>query len=922
MIAAALAVARREWRIQLGSALGWSVMAAFAALAGTVFAVAVFRPGAPATLRGTFIALGWAVLLVAPALSMRSIVEERRAGTWASLAASPAGFAAIVLGKFGALLALLAVTVAVPVAAQLGALEAFARPDYLEAATGVLGLLLAGAAYLASGLLVSALVANQVAAYLVTAFLWLTWIAVARGAPAVLPASWAHVGFAADPLRRLDDFLLGLLDTGNVAWFAAVTAWFLVAAVAAVSRPALPAAVARGPRLAAGLVLALVAAVAAIGAADSPRARAAADMTKTRAYTLAPATRELLAGLEGDWRIDVLVAAPEPGVARQVDEVLAQVRAGAGPGARVRVARADPSDPADAARYESALEAVHARDAQALAAHAAAIRDGLAAFDRLARAAATQAPRLADLVRSLPADEPARGELDALRGAFAQLAAQKPAFDRSIASLRAASDARPFPEESRAAAAIAANLKHWGEELAAAAQSFADRASRPGAAPALAAWLADAPAEFAALARDLRAAQDALDRLPRLWGAEVGAALAAGDCAVVSGPQGIATIPGWQLVSGASGGVISFDRRFRGELAIAAAIRSLRGGATPLAVFVHSGAPGLLRTSADGGDFAAAADALRAARFEVREWVPGDAPQPVVAPGRPIAWIVVPPAYRDAIDPSARERDLLAAARRLVAQDEPVLLSAGPSLLPLLGQQDPWATLLEPRGMVARTGRTILEIVPVGPDRTEISVSQSTIAGSAGSALGRAVDGQRLRLDRPVPLEQAERAPPAGACAVAGAVAVDPSPERWIEDDWRRDQRARLSVPRSKRMAGSAWVAMVSECGRDGGRAARAVLVGSPTWMTTVVADAADALGGGRVALRNPGNRDLLVNSVAWLAGREDMMVGATAGREVGRLPSLSRAQLVGVGTIEAFAVPAALAVVGAWVVARRRTRT
>ena len=64
MMAGALAVGRREWRIQLGSALGWSVMAAFAALAGTVFAVAVFRSGAPATLRGTFIALGWAVLLV------------------------------------------------------------------------------------------------------------------------------------------------------------------------------------------------------------------------------------------------------------------------------------------------------------------------------------------------------------------------------------------------------------------------------------------------------------------------------------------------------------------------------------------------------------------------------------------------------------------------------------------------------------------------------------------------------------------------------------------------------------------------------------------------------------------------------------------------------------------------------------------
>ena len=74
--------------------------------------------------------------------------------------------------------------------------------------------------------------------------------------------------------------------------------------------------------------------------------------------------------------------------------------------------------------------------------------------------------------------------------------------------------------------------------------------------------------------------------------------------------------------------------------------------------------------------------------------------------------------------------------------------------------------------------------------------------------------------------------------------------------------------------------------------------------------------------LRTPGNRDLLVDAVAWLAGREDLLVGSGAGREVGRLPRLSRATLAAVGTVEAFAVPAAVAALGAWVVVRRRTRT
>jgi ABC-2 type transport system permease protein len=910
LIRSTVAVARREWRMQLGSALGWSVMAAFAALAGTVFAVAVFRSGAPATLRGTFIALGWAVLLVAPAISMRSVVEERRTGTWSSLAASPAGFVAIIAGKFMALSGLLALTIVVPVVAQLAALEWFARPDYLEATTGVAGLLLAGAAYLATGILMSALVSNQVAAYLLTVFLWLTWIALARSAPSLLSGNAAYVGFALDPLRRLDDFLLGLMDTGNIVYFAAISAWFLCAAMLVAARASLAARVAGRWRIALGLVFAAVIAIAAVGMADAPRLRVAADMTKSRAYTLSDDTRTMLAALTGDWQISVILSAPDAGVARQVDEVLARIADCPTKDGSIRASRVDPTQPSDAARYESALESVQMRDATALVQYAKAIRVGRDAFDRLTRVAAVQVPLLEDLVTALPAQDSARAELDALRGGFVQLVTQKRAFDRSIDQLRSASDARPFPDEARAASALAANLKHWSEELAAAARALGERAAQHVDSAALAAWLEGAPAEFTALARELRIAQDELDRLPPLWGAEVGAALAVGDCAIISGPAGVTTVPGWQLVSGSSGGSIAFDRRFRGEQAIASALRALKVGKPPVAVFVHAGALGLLRPSADGNDFAAAADALRGARFDVREWTPADGPQPVVGAGTTMVWIIIPPSDRDSVDESPRERALLSVARRLVAQGQPVLLSVGPSLLPLLGQQDPWGTLLHGRGMVAQTGRTVLEMVPTGPDRAETSAVQSIVAGGTDSAVGRAIDGQRMRLDRPIPLQS----DPA-ASGVSVVVAIEPAAERWIEDDWRRDLKGRMEAPESKRFDAAVPVVLASD-------PVRAMLVGSPTWMTTAVADAADALGGGRVALRNPGNRDLLVNAVAWLAGRDDLLAGSGAGREVGRLPRLSRATVGLVGTVEAFVVPSLIAAVGAWVVVRRRMRT
>ncbi len=927
------AVVLREWRSTAATALGWCVLAAFAALAGTVFAVAVWQSGAPATLRGTFIAMGWAVLAMAPALTMRSVAEERRHGTWASLLAAPAGGGAAVVGKFVAAVGVLAVAVLVPTLAQLGALEMFARPDYGEAATAVLGLVLAGAAYAASGLLMSALVGNQVGAYLLTLFLWIIWVVLAKSVPAVLPARWAYVAFGLDPLRRLDDFLLGLLDTSNVVFWACVAGWFVFATVLACRRPVLPARLAGRWRTAAALAAAAALCVGVCGMAGTPRAAVTVDMTKTRAYTLALGTLDLLGQLDGSWTVAVVqgAAGADPAVVRQMDEVLAGFeRAGAG---HVKALRVDPATAEDAARYEEVLEAVQARDAAALAKHNEALARGLAAFNRLVQLASAQQVELARVISTLPADSQDRAELDSLRGAFAQLTAQKGAFDRSIAELRTATDARPFADPARAAAAVAANLRHWSEQLGGAARALAVRArsgggggagGAAGAGGALGEWLRAAVPQFEQTALDLASAQDALDRLPRLYGAEVGAALAAGDAIIVVGPPGVAVVPAWQMVaaggrSGPGGGPggggrgVVFDRRFRGEQVIGAAMRSLRAGELPVVVFVHSGATGALRPTPEHADFAAAADALRAARFEVREWIPGEGPEPTAAKGRPLVWVVVPPMDRDGVADSPRERALLGAAQRLVARGDPVLLSIGPSLLPLLGQADPWAALLKPRGVTAETGRAVLEVVPLGPNRAQTVAEQLVRDMTTQHPVGAAVDGQLVRLDRVVPLV------PAGDARAVVLAAVEPAPERWIETDWRRDQLQRLEAPADKVFAEPVPAVVAVEGAQQRGRA---VLVGSPSWLYSTVADAADPLGGGRVALRYPGNRELLVNAAAWLAGRDDLVASTGTGREVGRLPRLSRGQRVGMALVQAAGVPCALAVLGAVVVLRRRSRT
>jgi len=105
------------------------------------------------------------------------------------------------------------------------------------------------------------------------------------------------------------------------------------------------------------------------------------------------------------------------------------------------------------------------------------------------------------------------------------------------------------------------------------------------------------------------------------------------------------------------------------------------------------------------------------------------------------------------------------------------------------------------------------------------------------------------------------------------------------------------------------------------GGAQRVALVASGGWLLSSVADLSDSLGGGRTALVNPGNRELLLSTVAWLAGRGDLLDAGLSGREVPRIESLS----VGAQRAWAFGYGGMLAlgpiVLGGLIVRRRRGR-
>ncbi len=233
---ATAAIAGRELRAYFLTPGGYVVAALYALINGWLFVRYVFDQGEVASMRPIFAFSMIAFVLICPAITMRAISEELRQGTLELLMTAPVRAADVILGKFIAAVGFL-VLLLLPTLVFVVALEAYGRPDYGELAAGYLGVILAGSAFLASGILASTLTGNQVVAYLITVLFWLVVLLAAKGLPStdVLPLGWREplIGVlrGLDPDVRLRDFGIGLIDTANVTYFVTLAAVLLISSV-------------------------------------------------------------------------------------------------------------------------------------------------------------------------------------------------------------------------------------------------------------------------------------------------------------------------------------------------------------------------------------------------------------------------------------------------------------------------------------------------------------------------------------------------------------------------------------------------------------------------------------------------------------------------------------------------------------------
>lgn len=227
------AIYRREVKSYFASPLAYVLTAVYLLLSGYFFTAILFSARS-ADLGGVLGSMGMVALFLAPLLTMRALAEERRNGTDELLLTAPVGLWTIAGGKYLALvtvfLAMVALTGTYPLVLTL-----VGSPDWGAVASGYLGLLLLGGAFLAVGLFASALTATPMLAAVV-GFALLLGLWVLGWAGEALPGSWGGAVARLSLLRPYEDFRQGLIDTRHLVFYATFIAGFLFLTVRALDK--------------------------------------------------------------------------------------------------------------------------------------------------------------------------------------------------------------------------------------------------------------------------------------------------------------------------------------------------------------------------------------------------------------------------------------------------------------------------------------------------------------------------------------------------------------------------------------------------------------------------------------------------------------------------------------------------------------
>ena len=292
---------RKELRAYFGSPMALIFVGSFLVVTLFVFFwVETFFARNIADVRPLFRWMPVLMAFLVAALTMRQWSEEQRGGTLEILLTLPVRRYSLVLGKFLAVMALVAValglTLFLPITVSiLGDL------DWGPVFGGYLAALLMASAYVAIGLFVSSRTDNQIVALILTVLLCGAFYLVGtQGITGFVGDALGEVLRAVGTGSRFESIERGVIDLRDLVYYLSLTALFLLLNVLSLDgkRWSLGAHTAAYRRNAILRVTLAGLNLLALNAWLYPIHRLRADLTAQREYSLSPATRDLIRSLQ------------------------------------------------------------------------------------------------------------------------------------------------------------------------------------------------------------------------------------------------------------------------------------------------------------------------------------------------------------------------------------------------------------------------------------------------------------------------------------------------------------------------------------------------------------------------------------------------------------------------------------------------
>jgi ABC-2 type transport system permease protein len=227
-------ICKKEWLQFFNSLTGYIALTIFLLLTGLflfVFPDTDLLSFGYASLNNFFSLAPWILLFLVPTVTMRSLADEYRGGTFELLKTLPVSSSQIVWGKyFGALLVVtLALLPTVVYAISIQQLSAIGGIDKGATIGSYLGLLLLGAVFTAIGICTSSFTNNTVVAFIAGAFLSFLFF---KGFEAIsrLPVFQSGADYYIEMMGinfHYNSISRGVVDLRDIIYFAGVIVLFL-----------------------------------------------------------------------------------------------------------------------------------------------------------------------------------------------------------------------------------------------------------------------------------------------------------------------------------------------------------------------------------------------------------------------------------------------------------------------------------------------------------------------------------------------------------------------------------------------------------------------------------------------------------------------------------------------------------------------